>query len=98
MIQDKGLQKDFFVTHGIPTSPFIKIADRKELEQHAGKFPAVQKLRKSGYDGRGVFMINSTDDLPRSEEQTSELQSLMRTSTAIFCLHKKHNKTKNNKI
>src|SRR3546814_6358165 len=27
----------------------------------------------------------------RSEEHTSELQSLMRTSYAVFCLKKKHN-------
>src|SRR3546814_7930206 len=30
--------------------------------------------------------------LPRSEEQPSELQSLMRTSYAVFCLTKKTNK------
>src|SRR3546814_3245237 len=29
--------------------------------------------------------------LPRSEEHTSELQSLMRISYAVFCLKKKHN-------
>src|SRR3546814_4267279 len=29
------------------------------------------------------------DHLPRSEEHTSELQSLMRTSYAVFCLKKK---------
>src|SRR3546814_5051663 len=29
---------------------------------------------------------------PSSEEHTSELQSLMRTSYAVFCLHKKKNK------
>src|SRR3546814_1724113 len=29
---------------------------------------------------------------PRSEEHTSELQSLMRISYAVFCLKKKHNK------
>src|SRR3546814_8798837 len=32
---------------------------------------------------------------PRSEEHTSELQSLMRISYAVFCLKKK-NKTRNN--
>src|SRR3546814_1222952 len=32
----------------------------------------------------------------RSEEHTSELQSLMRISYAVFCLKKKHNKHKNN--
>src|SRR3546814_5915003 len=31
----------------------------------------------------------------RSEEHTSELQSLMRISYAVFCLKKKTNKTKN---
>src|SRR3546814_4419013 len=30
-------------------------------------------------------------DLPRSEEHTSELQSLMRISYAVFCLQKKKN-------
>src|SRR3546814_13612686 len=29
-------------------------------------------------------------DVPRSEEHTSELQSLMRTSYAVFCLTKKN--------
>src|SRR3546814_4373438 len=31
----------------------------------------------------------------RSEEHTSELQSLMRISYAVFCLHKQHNTTTN---
>src|SRR3546814_9157654 len=33
-------------------------------------------------------------DYNRSEEHTSELQSLMRISYAVFCLKKKKNKTK----
>src|SRR3546814_8435162 len=33
--------------------------------------------------------------LGRSEEHTSELQSLMRISYAVFCLKKKNNKTRN---
>src|SRR3546814_3416540 len=35
--------------------------------------------------------------IDRSEEHTSELQSLMRISYAVFCLKKKTNKTRNNK-
>src|SRR3546814_1574777 len=34
----------------------------------------------------------------RSEEHTSELQSLMRISYAVFCLKKKKNKTRNHII
>src|SRR3546814_10191023 len=37
--------------------------------------------------------------VPRSEEHTSELQSLMRNSYAVFCLKKQnqHSRTKNNR-
>src|SRR3546814_5498159 len=35
---------------------------------------------------------------PRSEEHTSELQSLMRISYAVFCLKKKKKKTNNMNI
>src|SRR3546814_6456976 len=39
---------------------------------------------------RGLTMEFGRDvPLPRSEEHTSELQSLMRNSYAVFCLHKK---------
>src|SRR3546814_7180564 len=42
----------------------------------------------------GLFLARC--DLKRSEEHTSELQSLMRISYAVFCLKKK-TKQKNNK-
>src|SRR3546814_9988212 len=36
--------------------------------------------------------LNGTDEDDRSEEHTSELQSLMRISYAVFCLKKKKKK------
>src|SRR3546814_1652065 len=46
-----------------------------------------------GYRGGQPLIEVSMDDhgLGRSEEHTSELQSLMRISYAVFCLQKKHN-------
>src|SRR3546814_8176505 len=38
-----------------------------------------------------LILIYRLSDLVRSEEHTSELQSLMRISYAVFCLKKKHN-------
>src|SRR3546814_1675647 len=38
------------------------------------------------------------DKAPRSEEHTSELQSLMRNSYAVFCLKKKKNNTTKRRI
>src|SRR3546814_2834256 len=40
----------------------------------------------------------ATERFERSGEHTSELQSLMRISYAVFCLKKKNNKTINNLI
>src|SRR3546814_9558465 len=40
-------------------------------------------------DDRGETRAVARDLNPRSEEHTSEIQSLMRTSYAVFCLKKK---------
>ena len=32
-MQDKGVQKQFYKTHGIPTSPFIILQNKKELNE-----------------------------------------------------------------
>src|SRR3546814_5768047 len=42
-----------------------------------------------------VFAEVLPEDKVRSEEHTSELQSLMRISYAVFCLQKKKNKIQN---
>src|SRR3546814_6144411 len=39
--------------------------------------------------GLWLALFDSPPDYQRSEEPTSELQSLMRTSYAVFCLNKK---------
>jgi 5-(carboxyamino)imidazole ribonucleotide synthase len=69
LIQDKGLQKEFYKKNGIPTSPFSLYQTEKEitvgLEQGKIQYPFVQKVRKGGYDGRGVAVINSANDLPK---------------------------------
>src|SRR3546814_7079407 len=56
--------------------------------------PAVSGVAARGKDGVVYLALTNVD--PRSEEHTSELQSLMRISYAVFCLKKKKTKyTKN---
>src|SRR3546814_6602077 len=43
---------------------------------------------------RFTAMESAPDTVERSEEHTSELQSLMRISYAVFCLKKKNNNIK----
>lgn len=57
LIQDKGLQKQFFHENEIPTAQFQLIADKESLKDSTMSFPIIQKLRKDGYDGRGVYKI-----------------------------------------
>lgn len=76
MIQDKGLQKEFYKKNNIPTPDFILINDSNELKKNTSFFPAVQKLRKLGYDGRGVYKINSADDVKNAFNAPSVLEKL----------------------
>ncbi len=67
LIQDKGLQKEFYKKNGISTSAYkifeSETAILKGIEKEEISFPFVQKLRKGGYDGRGVAVINDKTDL-----------------------------------
>src|SRR3546814_4073141 len=55
--------------------------------------PAWPKMPRDGRrDGNAGYQL-AGPQYPRSEEHTSELQSLMRISYAVFCLKKKNNNT-----
>src|SRR3546814_5057877 len=64
------------------------VVDRgKAALQHSRKVAAVVGLAEGGGVGQGLRR-NEVAQAPRSEEHTSELQSLMRSSSAVFCLSK----------
>jgi len=63
LIQDKGVQKQFFKENDIPTAPFQIVNNKEDMENSHFHFPYILKLRKDGYDGKGVMRINSSDDL-----------------------------------
>ena len=60
IIKDKGIQKEFYEKHGIPTSKFSFVKEGDDLE---AKLPFVQKIRTGGYDGQGVQVVKSSSDL-----------------------------------
>src|SRR3546814_8332742 len=74
------------VTDDTPQRPTTSYGNQKLT----GELMINDYSRKGFVDGRAIR-------LPRSEEHTSELQSLMRISYAVFCLKKtKHTKPKTN--
>jgi 5-(carboxyamino)imidazole ribonucleotide synthase len=77
LIQDKGLQKQFFKENGIPTAKFQIIASPEELAQSRMPFPYIQKLRRDGYDGRGVYKVLDETYLPKAFTEPSLVEELI---------------------
>ncbi len=86
-IQDKGLQKEFFQQHSIPTADFKLLQDFTELEASVGFLPAFQKLRRGGYDGNGVIRLASQDDFGKAFQAPSVLEKLVdfETEISVIC-------------
>lgn len=67
IIKDKGLQKEFYHKNGIPTAKFELFQDEQALVKaiDAGRWtlPLVQKTRTAGYDGKGVAVLRTKEDL-----------------------------------
>jgi 5-(carboxyamino)imidazole ribonucleotide synthase len=85
LIKDKGSQKEFYANKGIPTADFSLYSSAEDITEaiETGDivFPFVQKLRTGGYDGRGVAIIRSKDDL----------QELLRGPSVVEqCIQMKH--------
>ena len=74
IIQDKGLQKQFYSDHNLPTSNFELIEHKEDLAKTKLNFPVFQKLRTSGYDGYGVKRINSKDELENAFDAPSVIE------------------------
>ena len=69
LIQNKGIQKEFYLKNGIPTSKFEKYSSIQNLksaifsQQSTIKMPFVWKCTEFGYDGNGVKIVRTISDL-----------------------------------
>jgi 5-(carboxyamino)imidazole ribonucleotide synthase len=77
LIQDKGLQKQFFKENDIPTAPFAIITSQEQLKDSPFGYPYIQKLRKDGYDGKGVYKVNNEASLDNAFSEPSIIEELI---------------------
>lgn len=77
LIQDKRIQKKFYQENGIPTAPFVLTENAADVKAHADYLPAVNKLGKEGYDGRGVSVLKSSADLDKAFDAPGFLEKFV---------------------
>ncbi len=96
LIQDKRMQKKFYQSSGIPTAPFVLIENKAALSQYLDKLPAVNKLGREGYDGRGVQILRSEADLKKGFDAPGLLEDLadIRKEVAVMIARKPEGEVK----
>ncbi|MBI5299357.1 MAG: 5-(carboxyamino)imidazole ribonucleotide synthase [Deltaproteobacteria bacterium] len=65
LIQDKLTQKEFLCDAGLPVPPFRAITTKADCLKFAKDhgWPIVLKERRNGYDGRGTYILRTSDAL-----------------------------------
>lgn len=77
IIQDKYVQKNFLIRNAIPAVPGLPVSGKRQLEQYIGQFPAILKKCRNGYDGKGVMMLRSHEDICNAFDEPCVLEPLV---------------------
>ena len=77
LIKNKVIQKKFYQNNFIPTAPFVETANKAEVAKNKGFLPFVNKLATEGYDGRGVQVIRTEEDLDKAFDKAGFVEKLI---------------------
>jgi 5-(carboxyamino)imidazole ribonucleotide synthase len=77
LIQDKGVQKQFFKENNIPTAQFQLVNTKEDIQASHFAFPYILKQRKDGYDGKGVMKMNSLADIDKAFDAPCLIEELI---------------------
>jgi len=92
LVNDKLQQKSNLIKYGIPTSKLVReVTKTDSIEYKSGMkelppFPFVQKARKGGYDGKGVAVIKSENDVDKILETDSFFEEFVEIEKEIAVL------------
>lgn len=74
IIKDKILQKQFYKEQEIPSPAFVVTENLSQLFNHSYFLPAVHKIGQGGYDGRGVQVMETENDMQKGFDAPSVLE------------------------
>lgn len=83
IIKNKIKQKEFYASHSVRTAPFVITQNKEDLLAQADFLPAVHKLATGGYDGRGVQVINSKEELDKGFSEPGVLEKKINLNKEI---------------
>ena len=76
-IKNKILQKEFYQRNLIHSSAFVVVHKKEQIRQFEDYLPAAQKLATGGYDGKGVQLIRSVQDIDKGFDAPSVLEKMV---------------------
>lgn len=76
-IKNKILQKEYYQQHEIPSPEFKVTRSLAELEAAADFLPAAHKVAEGGYDGRGVQLLRSREDINKGFDAPAVLEKMV---------------------
>ncbi|MCW3090579.1 MAG: 5-(carboxyamino)imidazole ribonucleotide synthase [Ferruginibacter sp.] len=83
IIKNKIVQKQFYKDNEIPTSDFVITQNLLELQLQQNFLPAVHKVGMGGYDGRGVQIIRTREDMEKGFDAPSVLEKMVNIKKEI---------------
>jgi 5-(carboxyamino)imidazole ribonucleotide synthase len=76
LIRDKGNQKQFYQDNGIPTAQFAVWEEGQSIPR-GFSLPFVQKLRRGGYDGKGVKVMRRDFEWDKRFTEPSIIEAMV---------------------
>ncbi|MDZ4794636.1 MAG: 5-(carboxyamino)imidazole ribonucleotide synthase [Bacteroidota bacterium] len=76
-IKNKILQKQYYQQHSIPSPEFIITHSQAELSGKLDFLPAVHKIGEGGYDGKGVQLLKTKEDIVKGFDAPSVLEKMV---------------------
>jgi 5-(carboxyamino)imidazole ribonucleotide synthase len=83
IIKNKIRQKEFYKEYAIPTAPYVITQSLNDLRQQQAFLPAVHKIGEGGYDGKGVQLLHTTEDLEKGFDAPSVLEKMINVRQEI---------------
>ncbi len=76
-IKNKILQKQYYAQHAIPSPEFVVTNSLEELNQQEKFLPAVHKAGEGGYDGKGVQLLKTKEDISKGFDIPAVLEKMV---------------------